>query len=198
MVCGGMSAMARGEDAMGIVGGMAEGGLWGFGIGGAFGIFFAVSIIVLPAEATAAGTGLLGITAVGGGAWISQAKGGKQLIARASCVAAAVVVPQIVVRFFPFPDLPTSTGTTPSVPQKARDVLDIIRNTGAAPAGYRGGRAFANDGRNGGQILPRTDGNGNPITYREWDVNPYQPGVNRGAERIVTGTDQSAYYTSDH
>ncbi len=36
------------------------------------------------------------------------------------------------------------------------------------------------------------------VTYREWDVNPYQRGVNRGQERIVTGKRGSAWYTSDH
>jgi ribonuclease T1 len=29
-------------------------------------------------------------------------------------------------------------------------------------------------------------------------VQSYQPGTNRGAERLVTGSDGSAYYTSDH
>lgn len=44
----------------------------------------------------------------------------------------------------------------------------------------------------------KTDAAGNPITYRKWDVNPYQQGVNRGAERIVTGGDGKSYYTNDH
>ncbi len=37
-----------------------------------------------------------------------------------------------------------------------------------------------------------------PITYQEWDVNRKVSGVNRGAERLITGSDGSAYYTSDH
>ncbi|MGO9868230.1 MAG: ribonuclease domain-containing protein [Rhodomicrobium sp.] len=36
------------------------------------------------------------------------------------------------------------------------------------------------------------------MTYQEWDVNPRVPGVNRGAQRLVTGSDGSAYYTDDH
>ena len=36
------------------------------------------------------------------------------------------------------------------------------------------------------------------ITYREWDVNPKPATGRRDAERIVTGSDGSAYYTSDH
>ena len=55
-----------------------------------------------------------------------------------------------------------------------------------------------NDGRGGGQVLPRQDAVGNPIIYKEYDINPYQRGVNRGAERIVIGSDGRAYYTSDH
>ena len=39
---------------------------------------------------------------------------------------------------------------------------------------------------------------GRLITYREWDVDPYQKGVNRGAERIVIGSDGRAYYTNNH
>ena len=81
---------------------------------------------------------------------------------------------------------------------KFTNTLKIIRETGRAPKGFKGGSTFANDGRGGGQVLPKKDAAGNPITYKEWDVNPYRKGVNRGAERIVTGSDGSAYYTNDH
>lgn len=84
------------------------------------------------------------------------------------------------------------------LPQHAERTLEHIERTGTAPSGYRGGRVFRNDGRGGGEVLPRVDSKGNLITYREWDVNPHQPGVNRGAERLVTGSDGSAYYTNDH
>jgi ribonuclease T1 len=47
-------------------------------------------------------------------------------------------------------------------------------------------------------LLPSEDAAGTPITYQEWDVNPYQKGVDLGKERIVTGSDGSAYYTTDH
>ncbi|WP_308736956.1 ribonuclease domain-containing protein [Mycobacterium persicum] len=46
--------------------------------------------------------------------------------------------------------------------------------------------------------LPTTDASGKPITYQEWDVNPKVPGEDRGDERIVTGSDGSAWYTTDH
>jgi guanyl-specific ribonuclease Sa len=74
----------------------------------------------------------------------------------------------------------------------------VQNNGGKAPAGYKGGRTFMNDGRGGGQVLPQTDATGQRVSYREYDVNPFQSGVNRGPERIVIGSDGSAYYTSNH
>ncbi len=59
-------------------------------------------------------------------------------------------------------------------------------------------RAFNNDGRGGGQLLPQKDSFENPVAYKEYDVNSYQRGVSRGAERLVRGNDGSAYYTNDH
>ncbi|MCA9192399.1 MAG: DUF4150 domain-containing protein [Planctomycetales bacterium] len=91
------------------------------------------------------------------------------------------------------------------IPPKVRDVLDKIRKkNGAPPKGHKGGKTFENDGRmdkatgKPGEILPKTDADGRPITYKEYDVNPYQKGVDRGPERIVIGSDGNAYYTSNH
>ncbi|BFU94606.1 MAG: putative Guanyl-specific ribonuclease Sa [Nitrospira sp.] len=75
------------------------------------------------------------------------------------------------------------------IPQKAKDLLQTIRERqGAPPPGYVGGRAFHNRERR----LPRG-------LYREYDVNPKLRGRPRDAERIVieqkTGL---AYYTADH
>jgi RHS repeat-associated protein len=87
-------------------------------------------------------------------------------------------------------------------PPKAYKVADHVQRNGGPgsppPPGYRGGRVFQNDGRGGGQRLPSLDVDGNPITYYEYDINPYVPGVNRGPERIVIGTDGSRYYTNNH
>lgn len=85
-----------------------------------------------------------------------------------------------------------------SIPRYARDVADEVQATGRAPRGYKGSEVFANDGRAGSEILPRIDASGKPIEYQAWDVRPYSKGVNRGAERVVTGSDGSVYYTSDH
>ena len=89
-------------------------------------------------------------------------------------------------------------GAAAQIPQHVRDTLNQIKRAGAPPSGYKGGKQFMNDGREGGQVLPKTDAQGKPINYKEYDVQPYQQGVNRGAERLVRGSDGSAWYTSDH
>jgi RHS repeat-associated protein len=94
------------------------------------------------------------------------------------------------------PAAPAGPGLGPA-PRNATETLEDIDRTGRPPAGTQGGQTFQNDGRGGGQILPRADAKGNPIIYREWDVNPSGGGP-RGPERIVTGSDGSAYYTADH
>jgi guanyl-specific ribonuclease Sa len=84
------------------------------------------------------------------------------------------------------------------VPQNVEDTLEQIEAgkwPGSANApGTKGGSSFQN--REG--LLPTTDASGKPITYQEWDVNPKVPGQDRGAERIVTGSDGSAWYTDGH
>lgn len=95
---------------------------------------------------------------------------------------------------------PKNEGTNAAneTPKKALDVVEYAaKNKGAAKPGYKGGGNFANDGRGGGQVLPKTDSKGNPIKYKEYDVNPYQKGVNRGTERVVIGNGK-AYYTNNH
>jgi ribonuclease T1 len=83
------------------------------------------------------------------------------------------------------PSAPSSVDA--SVPQKALDVLKIVRATGQPPDGYVGGRTFENrEGR-----LP-SDGD-----YREFDVDPHNG--QRNAERlIVEWNSKKAWYTGDH
>ena len=81
-----------------------------------------------------------------------------------------------------------------SVPVEARRVLAYVRAHHEPPPDYAGGRRFGNYER----ALPQTDANGARITYQEWDVHPHRDHVNRGAERIVTGSDGRAWYTGDH
>ncbi|GAB2635536.1 hypothetical protein GCM10027035_31210 [Emticicia sediminis] len=80
------------------------------------------------------------------------------------------------------------------VPQKVYEVLKYIKENGVAREGYVGGRKFGNYEKQ----LPQKDENGRRINYQEWDVNPKQQGRNRGAERLVTGSDGRAYYTKNH
>ncbi|MGH9269451.1 MAG: ribonuclease domain-containing protein, partial [Acidimicrobiales bacterium] len=88
--------------------------------------------------------------------------------------------------------------TVATVPQHALQTLDYIDRHGRPPPGYKGGGHYENDGRGRTEILPRFESDGTPITYTEWDVHPHRPGVDRGMERLVTGTDQSARYTNVH
>ena len=83
------------------------------------------------------------------------------------------------------------------VPPRVEDVLKAIDATGKPPPGHIGGGDYRNSGRQGEQLLPRVDREGDPIEYRTWDVHPQAPGRGRGAERLVTGSDGSAYYTPD-
>ncbi len=79
------------------------------------------------------------------------------------------------------------------VPPNVYQVLKYVTRHGRAPEGYQGGRRFGNFER----LLPEKEA-GRKIHYREWDVNPKKKNKNRGSERLVTGDNGSAYYTSDH
>jgi guanyl-specific ribonuclease Sa len=74
-----------------------------------------------------------------------------------------------------------------SVPQKALNVLHVVRSTGQPPEGYVGGRVFQN---REGYLPPNGD-------YREFDVDPHNGG--RNAERIIVEWNtKKAWYTADH
>lgn len=84
------------------------------------------------------------------------------------------------------------------IPGHVRQTLEFI-DAGQWPEaanapGTRGGGTF----RNNEGLLPATDADGQPMTFQEWDVNPKAPNRGRDAERIVTGSDGSAWYTDDH
>jgi len=94
---------------------------------------------------------------------------------------------------------PARSGESPDeVAEKAKTVLKYIDEHHEAPKGYEGGRTFHNLGGSQEQALPKHDSGGRAITYQEWDVNPKVAGVNRGTERLITGSDGSAYVTADH
>lgn len=80
------------------------------------------------------------------------------------------------------------------IPEKVYRVLQYVKENGEAMPGYVGGRTFQNRERR----LAIKDNVGKKIKYQEWDVNPKKGGVNRGAERLVTGSDNRAWYTNNH
>ena len=83
------------------------------------------------------------------------------------------------------------------IPDKAKDALDKIdKDPEAYLEDHNGGVEFFNkpNTKKGETKIP----NENVATYTEYDVNPYKYGNPRGTERIVTGTDGSAWYTPDH
>ncbi len=120
--------------------------------------------------------------------------------------AAATSAPAVVRSAAPtvsssaLPSLSTRTPppSSASARTKARYVLAVVDATGEAPSGYVGGRQFMNDERGGTTALPRRDRGGRAVTYHEYDVNPRRSGVNRGPQRLVVGSDGSAYLTADH
>ncbi|MFE3188555.1 ribonuclease domain-containing protein [Nocardia sp. NPDC059240] len=90
---------------------------------------------------------------------------------------------------------PTKVAGVPDRAYKTLVEIDAGRWPGSANSpGTHGGDTWNN--RDGS--LPRKDSSGKAVNYQEWDVNPKQPGQGRDAERIITGSDGSAYYTGDH
>ncbi|MDI2112205.1 ribonuclease domain-containing protein [Commensalibacter nepenthis] len=99
---------------------------------------------------------------------------------------------------FDNPKAPTDPSqNTVEIPQKAKDTLNRVDEKGSPFAGYKGGRTYNNNPKPGEQKLPEQDANGNTISYKEWDTDLYVKG-NRNADRVVTGSDGSAYYTNTH
>lgn len=81
-----------------------------------------------------------------------------------------------------------ASSTQRKAPDYVYDVWEYVVQNGRAKRGYVGGRTFQNREKR----LPLH------VKYREWDVHKKVKGKNRGAERLVTGSDKSAYYTKDH
>ncbi|WP_307828556.1 ribonuclease domain-containing protein [Antrihabitans sp. YC2-6] len=111
---------------------------------------------------------------------------------------AATVLALLLLTFGSACSSPAPSHTDSRIPAHAVETLRAI-DAGTWPEsadapGTKGGQSF----RNQEGVLPRTDSGGASIRYREWDVNPKKRGQSRDAERIVTGSDGSAWYTDDH
>jgi len=85
-------------------------------------------------------------------------------------------------------------GNANTIPQHAYTMAQQIKaNGGVQISGYKGGGTYRNiPSGSGGQQLPTG------VNYKEYDINPYVQGQNRGAERIVMGDDNSVWYTNNH
>lgn len=84
------------------------------------------------------------------------------------------------------------------VPQKAWDAYNYYQRHGNNPPGYWDAGRYANDGRGGMPTLPRRTTSGAPISYTEHDVNEFVSKRARGLQRLLIGSDGSAYYTGTH
>ena len=89
---------------------------------------------------------------------------------------------------------PVGTGGTVVIPQNAYNVANYaLAHNGATQQGYKGNKTYNNiPASSDAQKLP------NDVTYKEYDVNQYVQGQNRGGERVVIGSDNSLWYTNDH
>ncbi|MBL7766660.1 MAG: hypothetical protein JNJ58_11230 [Chitinophagaceae bacterium] len=85
-------------------------------------------------------------------------------------------------------------GDEQAIPSEAYQVRDYVDQHHRPPAEYEGGRVFQNRERR----LPIEDERHRRIRYQEWDLKPHRAGRNRGAERLVTGSDGRDWYTDDH
>ncbi|MBY8887322.1 DUF6531 domain-containing protein [Streptomyces sp. PTM05] len=100
----------------------------------------------------------------------------------------------------------TLAGWIPSeVPEESKAVLQDIREFGVEAQGagpQRMGpslpKTFSNSGKGGAYKLPGFDSTGKPIRYLEWGTVQSAQNPKWGGERIVTGSDGSAYYTPTH
>lgn len=90
-----------------------------------------------------------------------------------------------------------SVGDLPSNVQNSFNQYDNKGWKGNVPGQTKGTKAGGTYENNNG-ALPTTDSAGNPITYREFDVNNKAQGATRDAERFIQGSDGSVYYTDSH
>ena len=78
--------------------------------------------------------------------------------------------------------------------RKVQEVVEQIRKKGVPFDNYSGNGKY----KNSNNLLPDLDDVGKQIDYKEWDVDPKIKNQKRNAERIITGSDGSMYYTDEH
>jgi ribonuclease len=92
----------------------------------------------------------------------------------------------------PVGDEPQVDGPAGNVDGVKDRAVPLKPHEGLQPGDYSSGKFTNRDGD-----LPTHSPDGTPITYREYDVKPYD-GVWRGGERVVVGSDGTHYSTSNH
>ncbi|MDO4712288.1 MAG: RHS repeat-associated core domain-containing protein, partial [Candidatus Saccharibacteria bacterium] len=136
------------------------------------------------------------------------------MIVKATLSAGARVLIPAALGFGPirgpirFPRVPFRSIPRPSplpgrhfaIPNHAQSMIGRIRANNFSPPPGVSSKPYQNNPQKfgTGEKPPDFDRLGQPIKYREYDVHPLKPGVNRGRERIVVGNDSSIYYTNDH
>lgn len=85
-------------------------------------------------------------------------------------------------------------------PAQVKNTIQQIKSTKfmSPPQNFKGGAHYKNAPPPGHMKLPSQTPTGQNIVYKEWDVTQKIRGVNRSAERLVTGNDGSIWYTSNH
>ena len=91
-------------------------------------------------------------------------------------------------------------GSLESLPKNAQIMYRKYSEHGwkGSVPGQTVGTAAGSKYLNRDRKLPYIDNSGNPITYKEFDVNNRLPNQSRDGERFVVGSDGSIYYTNDH
>ena len=149
---------------------------------------------VIASGGTAAGALVIAGGGVAGGG--AAALSGAAVVAEATATVAVGVCAGVsaVLAVGNGKDSNSESDSKTTVPNKAKDIAKQVKsNNGTPPEGYKGGRTYKNIPlEEGAQKLPEG------VNYREYDINPYNKGQNRGAERIVIGDDNSVWYTNDH
>ena len=87
-----------------------------------------------------------------------------------------------------------------NLPQNVQNIYNQYDKSGwqGNVSGQTPGTGAGSTWKNNKNQLPSTDLSGNPITYKEFDVNNKIAGAGRDSERFVVGSDGSVYYTNDH
>ena len=96
------------------------------------------------------------------------------------------------------PKIPTvSISDLPANAQRAYYGYESVGWKGNYPGQAKGTRAGGNYD-NDPIVLPQNESDGKPISYQEYDVNDKGPGIGRGKERFVRGSDGNIYYSPNH